>query len=194
MSYQMKPYKIILSAGILFMLSGMVSCKKYLDKSPEANISEQDVFINFRNFQGFTEELYSCLPDMSKSTWNSEWNMGDDILSTSVANYRLNVEFDNGNYWAWNTGGGGWDNSWLDDRTASTNPNEVHDKGLWPLSWYGIRKANIGLANIDKLVDATQEEKDIVKGQLLFFRGQPRKKKTSLKDSSCFSVGISIFS
>lgn len=168
----MKSYKkIIFAAGFLFFLLGIVSCKKYLDKSPEASISEQDIFVTFRSFQGFTEELYSCLPDMSKSTWNNEWNFGDDVLSTTVANYRLNMEFDNGNYWAWNTNGGGWDNSWLDDRGASTNPNEVHDKGLWPLSWYGIRKANLGLANLDKLVDATQEEKEIIKGQLLFFRG-----------------------
>lgn len=168
----MKSYKkLSFAAGFLFIVLGMVSCKKYLEKSPEASISEQDVFVTFRSFQGFTEELYCCLPDMSKSTWNNEWNTGDDILSTTVANYRLNMEFDNGNYWAWNTGGGGWDNSWLDDRTASTNPGECHDKGLWPLSWYGIRKANIGLANLDKLVDATQEEKDVIKGQLLFFRG-----------------------
>ncbi|HEU4901936.1 MAG TPA: RagB/SusD family nutrient uptake outer membrane protein, partial [Flavisolibacter sp.] len=150
---------------------GLVSCKKYLDKSPEAAVSEKDVFVNFRNFQGFTEELYACLPDMSKSTWNGEWNTGDDILSTTNANYRLNAEFDNGNYWAWKTNGGGWDNSWLDDNGAQTNPGESHNKGLWPLSWYGIRKANIGLANLDKLVDATQEEKDVLKGQLLFFRG-----------------------
>src|SRR5829696_8977090 len=111
---------------------------------------------------------------MSKSTRNNEWNFGDDILSTTVATYRLNTEFDNGNYWAWNTSknGSGWDNSWLDEPTGvQTNPNEVHDKGLWPLSWYGIRKANLGLANLDKLVDATQEEKNIIKGQLLFFRG-----------------------
>lgn len=167
----MKPYKIILSASILFTLSATVSCKKYLDKSPEASISEQDAFGTFRNFQGFTEELYCCLPDMSKSTWNNEWNTGDDILSTTVATYRLNAEFDNGNYWAWRTNGGGWDNSWLDDSGPNTNPNEVHDKGMWPLSWYGIRKANLGLANLDKLVEATPEEKDVIKGQLLFFRG-----------------------
>src|SRR5690606_26502057 len=37
--------------------------------------------------------------------------------------------------------------------------------------WYGMRKANVGLANLDKLVDATQEEKDVIQGQLLFFRG-----------------------
>lgn len=166
-----KTIKLLLSAGVLFLGLGLVSCKKYLDKSPEAAVSEKDVFVNFRNFQGFTEELYACLPDMSKSTWNGEWNTGDDILSTTNANYRLNAEFDNGNYWAWRTNGGGWDNSWLDDNGAQTNPGESHNKGLWPLSWYGIRKANIGLANLDKLVDATQEEKDVLKGQLLFFRG-----------------------
>jgi hypothetical protein len=168
----MKSYKkMMFSAGFFFLLLGMVSCKKYLDKSPDAVISQSDVFVNFRNFQGFTEELYSCIPDMSKATWNNEWNFGDDILSTTIGTYRLNTEFDNGNYWAWRTNGGGWNNSWLDNNGAQTNPTDAHNKGLWPLAWYAIRKANIGLANMDKMVDATQEEKDIVKGQLLFFRG-----------------------
>lgn len=168
----MKRYnKIFLVAVVLFFVSGIVSCKKYLEKAPDAGISEKDVFLNFRNFQGFVEELYCCLPDMSKSTWNGEWNMGDDIISTTNANYRINAEFDNGNYWAWRTNGGGWDNSWLDDNGPNTDPNESKNKGLWPLSWYGIRKANVGLANIDLMVDATQEERNFVKGQLLFFRG-----------------------
>lgn len=168
----MKSYnKIILAAAVFFLVSGIISCKKYLDRPLQATVSEKDVFVNFRNFEGFVEELYCCLPDMSKSTWNGEWNLADDILSTTIAGYRLNSEFDNGNYWAWRTNGGGWDNSWLDDRGATTDPGESHNKGLWPLSWYGIRKANIGLANMDKLVDATQEEKNVIKGQLLFFRG-----------------------
>lgn len=163
--------KLALATSIILIVFGLPSCKKYLDRPLDANISEKDVFTSFRSFQGFTEELYSCLPDMSKSTWNNEWNMGDDILSTTNANYRLSSEFDNGNYRAWQTGGGGWDNSWLDDRAATTNPNECHDKGLWPLAWYGIRKANLGLANLDMLSNATQNEKDVIRGQLLFFRG-----------------------
>lgn len=163
--------KLALATSIILIVFGLPSCKKYLDRPLDANISEKDVFTSFRSFQGFTEELYSCLPDMSKSTWNNEWNMGDDILSTTNANYRLSSEFDNGNYRAWQSGGGGWDNSWLDDRAANTNPNECHDKGLWPLAWYGIRKANLGLANLDMLSNATQNEKDVIRGQLLFFRG-----------------------
>jgi len=167
----MKPlFKITLFVGITLTAFGLASCKKYLDRPLAANISEQDVFLNFRSFQGFTEELYSCLPDMTKATWNSEWNMGDDILSTTGAQYRLSAEFDNGNYRAWQTGGGGWDNSWLDDAGPNTS-NTVKAKGLWPLAWYAIRKTNVGLANLDKLVNATQEEKNVIKGQLLFFRG-----------------------
>ncbi len=168
-----KSIRIILAVSILLTFFGLTSCKKYLDRPLAANISEQDVFTNFRSFQGFTEELYHALPDMTKSTWNAEWNMGDDILATTNAQYRLSAEFDNGNYRAWQSGGGGWDNSWLDDNGASSNNlgNDPHRKGLWPLSWYGIRKANVGLANLDRLTTATQEEKNVLRGQLLFFRG-----------------------
>ena len=31
-------------------------------------------------------------------------------------------------------------------------------------------KANLGLQNLDKMTDATKEEKDFIKGQLLFLR------------------------
>ena len=102
-----KSLKITLSVGILLAVLGLAACKRYLDRPLEASISEKDVFTNFRSFQGFTEELYNCLPDMSKPTWNGEWNTGDDILSTTNATYRLNAEFDNGNYRAWQTGCGG---------------------------------------------------------------------------------------
>ncbi|WP_132054156.1 RagB/SusD family nutrient uptake outer membrane protein [Pseudocnuella soli] len=165
--------KLTLSVSVLLLVFGLGSCKKYLDRPLDANISERDVFTNFRSFQGFTEELYHALPDMTKSTWNNEWNMGDDMLSTTNANYRINAEFDNGNYRAWQTGGGGWDNSWLDDNGSGPNNlgTDPQRKGLWPLSWYGIRKANVGLANLDKLTNATDEEKNVLRGQLLFFRG-----------------------
>lgn len=158
--------------GSCFLLCmGLYSCEDYLSKAPESTISEEDAFLNFRNFQGFVEELYCCLPAMSQSTWNSEFNMADEVLSPSRSDYRMNAEWDKGNYWAWKTGGGGWDNCWLDDKTANTTPDNPFNKGLWPLCWYGIRKCNVGLENINKLVEASDEERDIIKGQLLFFRG-----------------------
>ena len=45
-----------------------------------------------------------------------------------------------------------------------------HESQYGQVLGIGIRKANIGLENLDKMVDATQEEKDIIAGQLYFFR------------------------
>ena len=151
----------------------MVSCEDYLDKSPEAIISDKEVFGTFKSFEGFVEEMYHCVPDYTRSVWVADWNIGDEILATTV-DWRLNVHFDNGDYWYWYSTAWGWNQSYFmasDGAVTGTGPDEWQQKGLWPLSWYGIRKANVGLANLDLLVEATQEEKDIIKGQLLFFRG-----------------------
>ena len=56
--------------------------------------------------------------------------------------------------------------------TWKANSQERSDKGnLWKLCWYGIRKANIGIANLGNLVSATEEERNLIEGQLYFFRG-----------------------
>ena len=75
-------------------------------------------------------------------------------------------QVDLGNFWAWQNGTG----VWLDK--ASVNPTSTNkfDHALWPHAWYCIRKANMGLENLDKLTEATQEEKDLIAGQLYFFR------------------------
>ena len=39
----------------MFLLSGLTSCKDYLDKEPESIISADDAFKNFKNFQGFVD-------------------------------------------------------------------------------------------------------------------------------------------
>lgn len=161
-------YKLIY-VFIIALSLGVVSCEDYLDKAPESTISDEEAFLNFVNFQGFVEELYCCLPDPSKATWNSEWNTADDVLSTTNATYRLNSEFDTGNYWNWYNNG--WNNSWLNDpKGAQTEPDEAHNKGLWPLAWYGIRKCNLGIENLDKFTGSA-EEKNTIEGQLYFFRG-----------------------
>ena len=53
------------------------------------------------------------------------------------------------------------------DRSTSTNK---FNHALWPHAWYCIRKCNIGIANLDKMTEATQEEKNLIAGQLYFFR------------------------
>lgn len=158
------PVTIVLAIAI-----GVSSCTKYLDQSPLADIDETEAFKNFRNFQGFTEELYSCIPLVTGIGSHNSWNFGEDEMwePTETRVFAYNV--DQGDYWGWNTAIFG---SWFKN---GGNPAATNDRGskgnLWGLAWYGIRKANIGLANLDQLTEATQAEKDVIAGQLYFFRG-----------------------
>lgn len=160
-------YKTLLCLGLLAFSVGfsMTSCEDYLDKSPESTLSEDDAFKNFRNFQGFVEEIYNCIPDKEKCNYCTSWNWGDDELFNTQGDAHMTHQADLGNFRAWRSN----DQSWL--YRSSSNPTSMNsfDHSLWPHSWYCIRKANIGLANLDKLV-GTQEEKDLIAGQLYFFR------------------------
>lgn len=162
MKYTLFGFSILLFAAVL------VSCEDFLMKSPESNISEEEAFEDFENFQGFTEELYALIPNFSNSYWESNWNYGDDIVSTNDSDYYLVDYFDDGNFWGWQGEHNGWNTSWIDKQSGVAT--DRFDQELWDNGWYAIRKANVGLANIDKL-QGTVTEKNLIEGQLLFFRG-----------------------
>jgi hypothetical protein len=143
-----------LIAGIALLM--LVSCESYLDKAPEATITEKDAFGNFRSFQGWIEELYSCVTDPNKcGAWN-QYLFADEVLLNNI------YAFDQGNYWSQGNYQYG---------TSVATDNNSRTKRMWPLAWYGIRKANMALAKLPLMIDATQEEKNLIEGQALFFRG-----------------------
>ncbi len=149
----------------------LVSCESYLDKEPESTISEETAFVNFRNFQGFIEEIYNCIPDKEKCNWCPSWNWGDEEVFNTAANDRMTNQVDLGNFRAWMN----YPHNWLFVPGASstaTGDGSPKSHGLWQHSWYCIRKANVGLKAIEegKLINATDEERDLIKGQLYFFR------------------------
>ena len=154
------------------LLVGM-SCEDYLERTEEAVVSEKAAFQNFQNFQGFVEELYMGIPNFTTAYWTSSWNWGDDEIQSTGADFHILPKFENGNFWAWQREHDGWNAGWMDEGSANTDPSPGGrmNKGLWPLAWYGIRKANLGLENLDLLTDATEEERNLIEGQLLFFRG-----------------------
>ncbi|WP_242693073.1 RagB/SusD family nutrient uptake outer membrane protein [Sabulibacter ruber] len=147
-----------------------VSCENYLDVTDESVIAPEEAFKNFTNFQGYTEELYHCIPDFSNAYWTNSWNWGDDEIQSTARDFHFGVKIDNGNFWGWQSQHDGWQAGWMDRNNTSTNDDRF-TKSMWRLGWYGIRKANMGLENLDKMTDATEEEKNLIKGQLLFFRG-----------------------
>lgn len=169
---KIKKYISVLVAA--FMACGtMSSCTDYLDKAPESELSAEEAFKNFKNFQGFVEELYFCVPPFTTCYWNNSFNWGDDEIIGINETYMMGDKIDKGDFWGWQAEYDGWGCGFMDLGNFSTS--DYHDVGkhptLWKGSWYGIRKANLGLANLDLLTEATKEQKDIIKGQLLFFRG-----------------------
>jgi len=159
-----------LSIILFLIVFGSVSCESYLDREPDSIIGENEVFKNFTNFQGFTEEMYMLLPDIAKHSWCSTFNWGDDEHQYTPGSRYVAYHFDRGNFRAYINEG-----ECFLDRSGN---NRIHGDGrfgrsIWSGSWYGIRKCNLGIEAIEKgqMVDATQEERDIVLGQLYFFRG-----------------------
>lgn len=149
-------------------MTGMTSCTDYLDKAPESDYRENDPYKNYKNFQGFTEELYNCIPLVSNNKENGHtcFNYGEDTYWEPLELRMQARSVDNGDFWAWTTAYYGYPNN-----QGSAGTGKMTDKGyLWANSWYAIRKANIGIANLTNLLDATDEERTLIEGQLYFFR------------------------
>ena len=166
----MKHLKTLLYTSLFAFGFGLTSCESYLDKAPESTVSADDAFKNFLSFQGFTEELYYCIPDFAHGYWQNSFNWGEDEILPFGLDYFMGYKVDNGDFWGWQSGFDGWQAGWMDRRNTVANSTDRLQKSMWPLAWYGIRKTNIGLANLDKMVECTEEEKNLIQGQLYFFR------------------------
>ena len=165
----MKKSFIYILCALLAGTFSMTSCTDYLEKDAESVLQKEDAFKNFNNFQGFVEVMYSVIPDVAKSHWTSCFNWGEDEVHTfdsGWANSIFTAMVDNGNYRGYfNNSACFLDRSWNTD-------NDRFSKSLWGGSWFGIRQANIGLKALEDglLTDATTEQRNLIKGQLLFFR------------------------
>ena len=60
----------------------LASCEDYLEKTPDSNVDEKIVFGNYRNFQGYLDELYGkgliSYYVTGSSPWTSSFDFGDD--------------------------------------------------------------------------------------------------------------------
>ncbi len=161
----MKYYNNIktLLCGSLLLMAGVASftsCTDWLDKDPESIIAEDEAFKNFRNFQGYIEEIYNLIPDKESCNYCTAWNFGDDAVHNPEGYAHMDHQVDLGNYRNW------WSNNqcWL-----KGNNYNGRTQSLWDNSWYCIRKCNMGIENIKSLV-GTDEERNLLLGQMYFFR------------------------
>lgn len=152
--------------GILSMLIfGWASCSSYLDKEPGTDVDPEAAYKTFFSFQGFTEELYHCIPVFDKREYNNHWNFGEEEHYSNNGRNEILGALDRGDYWIWQNH---WNGTWFYHTDFDTN-GDRRTHYLWNGSWYGIRKANMGLENLSKL-SGSQEEKNLIEGQLYFFR------------------------
>ena len=162
----------IIGVAALTLSLGMTSCTDYLDKEPDSTVGAEEAFKNFTNFQGFVEEIYNCIPNKESCYWCTTFNWGEDeIMNSGLGDTHVTAHFDLGDYRHWyDESDKGGQQSWLNRPGSNPTSTNKFDHSLAGHAWYCIRKANLGLENIDKMTDATKEEKNFVKGQLLFFR------------------------
>lgn len=150
----------------LSLICGFASCTDYLDKTPDSTVNADEAFKNFTNFQGFVEEVYNCIPNKESNFWCCSFNWGEDeILNTGLGDSHETAHFDLGDYRYWYSD----PQSFLHSNGLNSTSNDKFSHSL-EHAWYCIRKCNLGLENLEKMTNCTQEEKNIIKGQLLFFR------------------------
>ena len=160
---------VLMSAFAVAGTLSMTSCTDYLDKAPETDYEANDPYKNFTNFQGFVEELYNCVPVVSNSEYHTCFNYGEEDYWEPQETRLQTLNVDNGDFWGWTTAYYGYPRS--GGSYGASGENSRRDKGdLWTNAWYGIRKCNEGIANLNVLTGATQEERDLIEGQLYFFR------------------------
>ena len=90
--------KILKSSLILSLFIFVSACDEYLEISEENTISADEAFEDFTNFQGFTEELYQCIPDFTNRYWTNSWNWGEDEIQSTSRDFHFGVKIDNGDF------------------------------------------------------------------------------------------------
>ena len=145
------------------------SCNDYLDRDPSLDVSETVAFENYKNFQGFVEEVFNCIPNKESCFWCTTFNWGDDeIMNDGAGNTHMTYHMDIGDYRHWMNNA----QNYLGGNPVSPTSGNGFDHRVYDHAWYCIRKCNQGIDAIEnrKLFVGTKEEKQILLGELYFYR------------------------
>lgn len=136
-------------------------CEDYLDKTPDSDLSDEQIFGNYRNFQGYLDELYGRgMTRYLGQCWTASMDMGDDVYCNKTFPITANITI--GSYW--------WVHSNKDHNPLMNGSLDAWGDGVWPQGLNNIRRCNHALANLDLLTDATDDERSWLEGQARFFR------------------------
>ena len=166
-------YLLIFSLGIVLF----PSCEEYLEKTPEATVTDEDVFSTYESFQGFLDANYGEVVNYNTFYATTTCNMGGESLNNFITWSPAYTTW-NGDYWYI---AGADDYSFNDFTSLYMNGKYGYGifyaseggaggGGIWTGGWRGIRRCNVALENLPLLSDATDEEKRLIEGQIYYFR------------------------
>lgn len=149
-----KIYYIILG---IFVLANTTSCKKdFLDQTPSDKYSEEAVWSDPALAQAFVNNIYFGIPHgfsnimmssmVDETTYNADFG-SSNVTKSLITPSDLSI-FD--------------ENFWSGNRQRGMN---------WARVYKFIRSANVFFANIDKVPFDNQEDKNRMKGEVYFLRG-----------------------
>jgi starch-binding outer membrane protein, SusD/RagB family len=162
--------KLIFFLSILFAFS---SCVDFLDQTPDAvAFSDEEIFTNYEKSLQFIDQLYVPWTYFDDNDWwdgnGNVYNGGkfhgktiyglrerisDNCLSNSATWHTLNG-YRNGNF---------------------SNPRDQYwgegSELRFEVIWKAIRVCNMSIKNIDRIADATQDQKNVILGNAYFLRG-----------------------
>jgi hypothetical protein len=153
----MKRYIKIMSLLLVVVLIA-ISCKDYLNSPPEAAISEEQIFGTYASFQGFQDQLQNNLVDYNNHGPRVTHSIGGEALSPAGQSV---INGNSGNY-----------NYLLTNRGIYAKAETGFEAGLYSTMWQNIRICNLCLEKLESglLKGATDDQKNWLKGQALFFR------------------------
>src|SRR3546814_173478 len=156
----MKPYKSLLILIGVFTLF-LTGCEKYLNIPPEADISEEEIFGTYETFQGFQDRLAVYLADYNRHGERRCHSIGGEAIAPA-ANQAVNAG-NIGDYWRLMKE--------LSIYVEANNGKQLKG-GLYSYMWEALRIANTSLEKLESgiLTQATEQERNWLKGQALFYR------------------------
>ena len=163
---------------ILLIISGMIilitsSClKEYLDKAPEAGLTDEIVFTKYANFRLFFDAVYDGRKYYN-NRWRNTWNYKScaplwmDCWDQKYCINSTTDMMDQGRYME----GQAWKSGNMSETIVSKLCYDGSRRPVLGACLDDIRICNIAIRNVDRVLDATEDVKNDFLGQAYFMRG-----------------------
>lgn len=161
--------KVIISIYLLAVI-GLSSCVDFLNRTPDSvNFTEDQIFTDYAYSQGFIDQLLVPFYYFEDNDWGGAVNSYGGLGGKSFMGLRERISDNCLNTKIRWVSGLNWR-----DGTANGNDGMYMSDGSeqkFQTQWKAIRICNMSIANVDRIVGVTPEQKAKILGQAYFLRG-----------------------